>query len=343
MTARSIGVSWDTQRSTSRGQGLLLTIGGLALIPAVTATVLRIVPPTDDPTALIAAFVPYGLLAYLVALGCLAIASARARRRAVLLSITSLVLILTSAHVAWLAPLFVPDDRPATTAEFTLLSFNLRNGSADQVALSEQAQQADIVILIEATPAALKALEADGRWDQRYPYSIGDPRGDVSNTAIYSRFPLGPGTLLGRTSFQQWDTSVEVPGVGSIRLLAVHPCNPFCGGGRWSAEHRALRSAVAADLKRPTIVAGDFNAIDDHGPMQQLRGLGLKSATDIVGAGWQPTYPANRRFPPLMAIDHILVNSQLTATSITTLQNRDSDHLGLIAVLAGTQMSRRTR
>ena len=69
MTARSIDISWDTHRSTARGQGVLLTVAGLALIPAVTATVLRVVPPTDDATALIAAFIPYGLLAYLVASG----------------------------------------------------------------------------------------------------------------------------------------------------------------------------------------------------------------------------------------------------------------------------------
>jgi endonuclease/exonuclease/phosphatase (EEP) superfamily protein YafD len=337
MTTRSINVSWDTHRSPIRGQGLLLTIAGLALIPAVTGTVLRVVPPTDDPTALIAAFIPYGLLAYLLAFVCLAVASARARRRAVLLSITSLVLILISAHVAWLAPLFVPDSRPATTAEFTLLSLNMRNGSADQTTLSAQAEQADIVILIETTPPALNALRQDHNWDQRYPYAIGDQRDDPSNTAIYSRLPLGPGTLLGRTSFQQWDTTVEVPQIGTVRLLAVHPCNPYCGDGRWAREHLALRNAVAADLGRPTIVAGDFNAVYDHEPMQHLRGLGLKSATDIVGAGWQPTYPANRSFPPLMAIDHVLVNSRLTATSITTLPNKDSDHLGLLAVLAGTQ------
>ena len=337
MTARSIDVSWDTHWSTTRGQGLLLTVAGLALIPAFTSTALRVLPPTDDATALIAAFIPYGLVAYLVALVCLVVASVRARRRAVLLSITGLVLILTSAHVAWLAPLFVPDDRPAATAGFTLLSFNLRNGSADQTTLSQQAEQADIVILIETTPAALNTLKRAHNWDQRYPYSIGDPSDDVSNTAIYSRLPLGPDTLLGRTSFQQWDTTVKVPGIGIVRLLAVHPCNPYCGGGRWAREHLALRNAVAADLGRPTIVAGDFNAVDDHGPMQQLRGLGLKSATDVVGAGWQPTYPANRGVPPLLPIDHVLINSQLTATSITTLQNKDSDHLGLIAVLAGTQ------
>ena len=172
MSARSIDISWDTRRSTSPGQGVLLTVAGLALIPAVTATVLRVVPPTDDPTALIAAFIPYGLLAYLVALVCLVIASARARRRAALLTITALVLVLTSAHVAWLVPLFVPDHRPATTAGFTLLTFNMRYGMADQAALSQQAAQADIVILIETTPPALKTLKQDGQWDQRYPYSV---------------------------------------------------------------------------------------------------------------------------------------------------------------------------
>jgi len=335
MTDRSIDISWDTHRSTSPGQAVLVTVSGLALIPAVTATVLRVVPPADDATALIAAFIPYSLLAYLVALVCLVVASARARRRAVLLSITAVVLVLTSAHVAWLAPLFVPDQRPAATAGFTLLSINMHDGMADQTTLSEHAEQADIVILIETTPPALKALKQDGNWDQRFPYSIGDPRDDVSNTAIYSRLPLS-GTLLGQTSFHQWDATVEVPEIGSVRLLAVHPCNPYCGGGRWATEHSALRDVVAADLERPTIVAGDFNAIDDHGPMQQLRGLGLKSATDVVGAGWQPTYPANRIFPPLMPIDKVLINSQLTATSITTFKNQGSDHLGLIAVLAGT-------
>ena len=336
MTGRSTGVSWDTHQSAARGQLLLLTIAGLALIPALTSTVLRLVPPTDDPTALIASFIPYGLVGYLVALCCLVIASVRSRRRVALSSITGLVLILTSAHVAWLSPLFVPDQRPATTAGFTLLSLNMHNGLADPAELSARAEQADVVILVEMTPAALSALRSLD-WDRRFPYSVGDPRDDVSNTAVYSRFALGPGTLLARTSFQQWETSVEVPELGNVRLLAVHPCNPYCGGDQWSADHRVLRNAAATDRDRPTVLAGDFNAVDDHGPMQQLRGLGLKSATDVLGAGWLPSYPANRAFPPLLPIDHVLINDQLTATSITSFSIDGSDHLGLLTVLAGTQ------
>ena len=87
----------------------------------------------------------------------------------------------------------------------------------------------------------------------------------------------------------------------------------------------------------PTILAGDFNAVDDHGPMQRLRRLGLRSASDIVGAGWQPTYPAGRRIiPPLLPIDHVLVNDRLTATSVTTFEVSGSDHRGILATLAGT-------
>ena len=98
-----------------------------------------------------------------------------------------------------------------------------------------------------------------------------------------------------------------------------------------------LRDTVAADLDRPTVVAGDFNAVDDHGPMQQLRGLGLKSATDVLGAGWLPTYPANRAFPPLMPIDHVLINEPAHRHLDHTFTIEGSDHLGLLAVLAGTQ------
>ena len=76
------------------------------------------------------------------------------------------------------------------------------------------------------------------------------------------------------------------------------------------------------------VIAGDFNAIDDHGPLQALRLDGLKSATDIVGAGWMPTYPARRLLPLLLPIDHVMINSRLTATSIRTVRIAGTDHLG---------------
>jgi endonuclease/exonuclease/phosphatase (EEP) superfamily protein YafD len=69
--------------------------------------------------------------------------------------------------------------------------------------------------------------------------------------------------------------------------------------------------------------------------MQALRRLGLKSATDVAGAGWLPTYPADRPLPPLLPIDHVMINKGLTATSVTSFAISGTDHRGLFATLAG--------
>ena len=210
------------------------------------------------------------------------------------------------------------------------------NGGADSRKVAQRAERADIVILVEATPSALQDLKPFG-WDERFPYSLGDPKDGFTNTAVYSRFPLRQSKLIGNTSFQQWETTVRVPEVGSIRLMAVHPCNPYCGGDRWSAEHQLLNEAISDNLDQPLVVAGDFNAVDDHGPMQALRRLGLKSATDVAGAGWLPTYPADEPFPPLLPIDHVMINKELTATSVTSFAITGTDHRGLFATLAGVE------
>jgi endonuclease/exonuclease/phosphatase (EEP) superfamily protein YafD len=331
---RPTAATWDSQPWRPRFQGLLFSIAGLALLPAIAATVMRVRPPADDATAQLASFIPYGLIGYLVALACLLVALLRARRRLVLTVITMGVAALTALQLAWLAPLFINDHRGATTPEFRLMSLNMFDGKADSRQVAERAAKADIVILVEATPDALLALKPFG-WNQRFPYSLGDPKDGEFNTAVYSRFPLSHSSPIGGTSFQQWATTARVPKVGSVRLLAVHPCNPYCGGDRWAAEHQMLRDIVIDNLDQPLVVAGDFNAVDDHGPMQALRRLGLKSATDVAGAGWLPTYPADRPLPPLLPIDHVMINKGLTATSVTSFAISGTDHRGLFATLAG--------
>jgi endonuclease/exonuclease/phosphatase (EEP) superfamily protein YafD len=335
-TVLVVGPGRETGRPLAIGQGLLLTVAGLALVPAVPTTVMRLVPPTDDATALAASFIAYGVIPYAIALLCMLVALIRARRRLALGVLTGIVALLTALHLAWIGPLFVSDQRAARTEPFTVMTLNMFAGRADPAQVADMAERADIVILVEVTPAALQALE-DKAWYERFPYSVGHSERGVGGTAVYSRFRLSNARLIGPTEFQQWAVMVEVPGVGPVRLLAVHPCNPYCGGGRWHGDHQLIRGAAAEDQVAPTIVAGDFNAVEDHGPMQQLRRLGLSSASDIVGAGWVPTYPAGRRtIPLLLPIDHVLVNDRLTATSVTTFAVAGTDHLGILATLAGT-------
>lgn len=322
-----------TAQRSSGVRRLLLVVGGLALVPSLLGTVLRVAPPRDDPTALVASFIPYALVGYAVALVAFVLALVFPGRRRPLRALSLLAVLGLACHLVWTVPFFVPDSRPATSRTFTLLSLNLYKGHADPDQLVAQAQVADVVVLVEATPAALQGL-ADRGWLTRFPYAAGGVDGVQSDTAVYSRFPLSDSELLGSTSFQQWVTTVDAPGIGEIGLMAVHPCNPYCGHGLWASEHAALAQVAAENLDRPLVVAGDFNAVDDHGPMQDLHRLGLESATDIVGAGWLPTYPANRPFPPLLPIDHVLVDDQLTATSIHRVRVAGTDHLGLLTTIA---------
>ena len=281
-----------------------------------------------------ASFIAYGLIGYALGLGCLGLVLLRARRRAGWAVLCSVVVALAMLHASWLAPFFVPDQRPVSTPPFTVMSLNLHAGQAASQQVWDQARQADIVILIEVTPVSMRNLESLG-WVRRFPHAVGDSQVGVNGTVIYSRFPLGPGDLI-NTTFHQRLTTVAVPGIGTVTVMGVHPCNPYCGGNRWSSEHAVLAQIVAARRQGPLIMAGDFNAVDDHGPIQALRRLGLESATDVAGAGWLPTWPANRAVPPLIPIDHVMINAQLTATSVRTFGVDGTDHLGLITTLAGT-------
>jgi endonuclease/exonuclease/phosphatase (EEP) superfamily protein YafD len=332
-----VGPGYHTRRPPgAAGQGLLLTLAGLALAPALPTTVMRLVPPTDDATALVASFIAFGVIPYVIALLCMLVALIRARRRLVLGILTGVVALLTALHLSWLGPLFVPDQRTARTTPFTVMTLNMFAGRADPAQVTAMSERADIVVLVEVTPAALRALEGKG-WYKRFPYWVGSSENGVGGSAVFSRFRLSGARLIGPTEFQQWAVMADAPGVGPVRLLAVHPCNPYCGGGRWHDDHQLIWQAAAADQVAPMIIAGDFNAVEDHGPMQQLRHLGLRSASDIAGAGWLPTYPAGRRtIPPLLPIDHVLVNHRLTATSVSTFSVADTDHRGLLTTLAGT-------
>jgi endonuclease/exonuclease/phosphatase (EEP) superfamily protein YafD len=325
--------SWDSHRPVRRIQALLVVVAALALVPAVASTVMRVFPPLDDATAMVASFIAYGLVGYAIALPLLLVAAFRSRRRAVLAVVSLCVAALTVLHLSWEVPFFVADGRPARTPTFTVMSLNLYKGAADSAQIAEHATEADVVILVETTPAALAGLGPHG-WRARFPYSVGDLRAAASNTVIYSRFPLDRGTLID-SSFQQWLTTVQVPEVGAVTLMAVHPCNPFCGYGRWAGEHETINRIARGHLDQPLVMAGDFNAVDDHGPMRDLRRLGLKSATDVVGAGWLPTWPANRGYPPLIPLDHVLIDPQLTATAVRTFTVSGTDHRGVLATLAG--------
>ncbi|QGN31748.1 endonuclease/exonuclease/phosphatase family protein [Microlunatus sp. Gsoil 973] len=318
-----------------RFQALWFGLGLLTLFPALTAAFLYLVPPTDDASALTASFIPYGLIAALISLLCFGIALLRARRRAPTAVLTMISAWLLIMQVIWIGPQFVASPRPVTGRPFTVISLNMKWGAADVDQIRSQAENADIVVLVEVTPTAFDAVRS--RLGARFPYSVPNRILTGNQSLILSRYPLTGGRPLPSTN-QQWSASTTLPGTGKLNVIAAHPCNPLCGGSRWRVEHAELLQRAEALDTGPEVIAGDFNATDDHGPMRAMARHGFISATDITGAGWMPTYPADHRvMPPLIEIDHVLVNRRLTALSIKTFRVAGTDHLGLVAQLAGSR------
>ena len=152
-------------------------------------------------------------------------------------------------------------------------------------------------------------------WDARFPYAVGDLTGlPERHHGLLALPALTDAHVLAGSIGPQWVMTLDVPGRTPVRLVGTHPCNPYCGGGAFARDHASSSRRCWRTTPSRWSSPGDLNAIDDHAPLQRLRADGLRSATDLVGAGWVPTYPRTASFPPLLPIDHVLVDDQLTAT-----------------------------
>lgn len=315
--------------------GLLCT--GLAAL----TTAARYVPPTSAPTApdtwgALTAFTDYGLAGYAAAVVLLGLGLALRRSRTGVV-LTGLAVALSVLHASWVGPAFVPGPRAAGPGPVVrVLSANLYFGRADVAAVAAAARQADVLVLTEVTAPARQRLRDLGV-EQDLAYAGGGelPDRGPAGTLVLSRFPVrATRPLPAEVEHQNWLVILDVPGLGPLRVAAVHPSPPLRGRSTWAADHRLLRAALAGGTG-PTIVAGDFNAVPSHWPMRRLREDGYRTSTDLAGAGWHPTWPANRRrLPPVVAIDHVLLSPELTARAAGVQRIPGSDHLAVTATVA---------
>lgn len=325
--------------SRDRTAGVATVIGVAGLVVGAATTVARSVPVESVPArsdhwAIVTSFTDYGLLAYLLGLVGLLVAVGT-RRSGLRVGALALTVVLSVVHLSWLVPLFTSDPRPpAAASAFRLLTLNLKYGGADAAEVVRAAADVDVVVLAEANePAHDRLLTAGLR--TRFPYErVGSlPMTGGAGTTVFSRFPITRTEPLPAViSHQNWDLTVDVAGLGPIHLVAAHPVRPHVGGDDWADDQARLRTSLP---RGPTVVAGDFNAVDNHLPVRRLAADGFRSTTDLAGAGWQPTYPADRRWlPPLVGIDHILLSPELTATTSRTVRIVGTDHLGVVATIA---------
>lgn len=288
-----------------------------------------------------AAFSPYGIALWLAAT-VIALLAGRGRGRLLAVPLAAGM----AAHLVVVAP-YVPrfntaasDARPG----LSVLALNMNLGLADLDDLRRvvAAERPDLVILTEATDHVAATLDQP-EWRTLLPSRRGstgrdwDPTTgtrDTNGTLILSTVPVKePSSAPGEG--KNVAATLSLAGL-EMTVVAGHPVNPTVRAASWQLDAQALTQLALAHADGPLIVAGDMNATAEHVTLRELEARAGVSDT-ATGQGWHPTFPANKWFPPMVQIDHVLVSPQFRTVAFETFRIADTDHLAVLArlVVAG--------
>src|SRR5699024_6010392 len=180
---------------------------------------------------------------------------------------------------------------------------NLEFGGADagEVVRTVRDEHVDLLLTVETTPEAVEGFRAAGL-TASLPHESLDPAPQAAGVAVWSRYPLTP--------------PERVPGFG-LGVLRTEMAGPH-GPGTVVAAHP---------------VAPVFNATWDHTRFRSLRALGYTDSVSGGGDGWVPTWPADRSFPPLIGIDHVMARGAVGVGETSTVRISGTDHLGVLATV----------
>jgi endonuclease/exonuclease/phosphatase (EEP) superfamily protein YafD len=229
-------------------------------------------------------------------------------------------------------------DPPAPpAAELRVLTLNALFGGADPAATVDAIRQlrVDVLAVQELTPGLVRGLARAGL-AELLPFRHVDPDPGAAGAGLWSRWELTPLPSAAGLLFVAPSARITVAGRPLI-VRAVHPVAPIMGRQcDWHRDLGRLRDAMmTAQADGPQVVAGDFNASRDHRPFRDILAAGFADSADIARRRPWPgfTWPANRRWPPLMRLDHILVSPGITVSEARTVQIPGTDHRAVLAVL----------
>ncbi|MER5749284.1 endonuclease/exonuclease/phosphatase family protein [Streptomyces sp. NPDC002088] len=232
--------------------------------------------------------------------------------------------------LAWFIEPYGKSDDPggAPVASFRVLTSNVEFGRATGALVGAVRREKPDVVFVEECEYVCQATLTDA-FDTVYPYRQAVEAGGSEGSVILSRFPLKgtdgvPGTM------GMPGAVADVRG-HAVRLQLAHPMPPLPGQlGLWRRELGRLRDFAAGDGKAPTVLAGDFNASQDHAAFRRILDTGLRDAARLTGSDRTPSWPA-RTAPTLGAqIDHVLVSADFSAARARFLDLADTDHRALL-------------
>jgi endonuclease/exonuclease/phosphatase (EEP) superfamily protein YafD len=314
-----------------------ITALAVAISGAAGAALLVRGNPVKNLTSLAVAVIS----PYLAGMSLVAVAMAAWCHRRVLSAVALAIATVSSGvQISW-HYLARPGD-PGEHSMIRVLSANIRNGGADASSFVRLAEEnADVILVVELTPVAVQHFSGAGI-SQVFPYSHLIPAPMAGGIGMWSRFPLVPLPVPQHPSAAVPAALLAVPGVPLETLLVgVHVKSPLAEGRDTVDDWRAGVAHVRSQLAKfattagagAVVVAGDFNSTPDVRQFMDLLTDGYRDAVEQLGAGFSPTFPADRWYPPLYTIDHVLTRNS-AASSVRTVPIAGSDHRGVLASIA---------
>jgi endonuclease/exonuclease/phosphatase (EEP) superfamily protein YafD len=312
--------------------GLVAAALTLVCLPFLVARAAGGQPPNPGPK--LAALAPVGTVP---AVAAVVLAAVSSWWLALILAVPALLL------VAWqLPPLRLARRAPGHPGpggqgpSLRVLSLNVKGGSADAEAITASvgALAVDVLAVQELTSGLAQRLALSGLADL-LPQSQLEPREGSAGAGLWARWPLIPLPPVDGLIAAIPRARVEPPGGPSVTVTVVHPVAPVADREhRWRQELGLIQAALAG-TSGPQLAAGDFNASRDHRAFRALLRSGFADCADAARRRTWPgfTWPADRRFPPLMRLDHVLGSPGVVVHEARTVRVPGTDHLGVLAVL----------
>jgi endonuclease/exonuclease/phosphatase family metal-dependent hydrolase len=218
-------------------------------------------------------------------------------------------------------------------ATLRVLSSNVEFGEADPDELLGLARELDVDVLVvaELTPRFAAELRQAGV-SEILPYEVLSAEPHARGTGVYSDLRPSQQVIQDMPGGYSLVRAHLAPSRGRpLEMIAAHIAPPIQSGtDDWTDD---LEAVPAPAPEAPTVVAGDFNATLDHAEFRDVLDRGYADAADTLGEGLTATWPADRRFPPLVGIDHVLADERIGFREFSAHDVAGTDHLAIYAEL----------
>lgn len=222
----------------------------------------------------------------------------------------------------------VPEQEPL--AQVRVLTANLQFGRATEGLWEIMRGERPHLVAVQECDRRCAARLRQPRVRRAYPYQVITGNEPAEGSALLSVYPLRDVQRVpGQLSMPSAVADIEGT---DVRVQVAHPMPPMPDStDSWRSELAALRAMAAARGDTRTIIAGDFNASQDHAAFRQILDTGMRDSARLTGRSRTPTWPAPLAPPFGAQIDHILLSERLTPVHTRFVELPRSDHQGLLA------------